>query len=70
MTSDQIEKYTDDMVKDAEAIDANAFDLGWWMRGGVTYNDIMNMSTKQVGYINKIVDDHMETTKKTKMPFF
>jgi hypothetical protein len=70
MTNDQLEKYTDDMVKEAESIDSNAFDLSWWMRGGATYNDIMNMSSKQISHISKLIDEHMETTKKTKMPFF
>jgi hypothetical protein len=40
------------------------------MRGGVTLLDIMNMSSKEVDVLNKIVDENLETTKKTKMPFF
>lgn len=70
LTRDQIEKWTDDMVNEADSIDKNAIDLSWWMRGGVTYTDIMNMSFKQVEHINKIIDSHMETTKKSKLPFF
>jgi hypothetical protein len=40
------------------------------MRGGVTYEDILNMSDSEREAINKIVEDHLETTKKTQMPFF
>lgn len=40
------------------------------MRGGVTYEDVLNMSESERDAINKIVEDHLETTKKTQMPFF
>jgi hypothetical protein len=70
MTDDQIEKFTDDMVKQIDAIDSNAQRIGWYMRGGVTYNDIMMMSGKQVDSLNKIIDDNLETSKKSGMPFF
>jgi hypothetical protein len=40
------------------------------MRGGVTYEDVLNMSESEREAINKIVEDHLETTKKTQMPFF
>lgn len=70
MTTDQIEKFTDDMVKQADAIDENAFKMSWFMRGGVGYSDIMNMTAKQVASINALIDSNLETTKKTKLPFF
>lgn len=40
------------------------------MRGGVTYEDVLNMSETERESINKIVEDHLETTKKTQLPFF
>ena len=40
------------------------------MRGGATYDDIMNMSHKEIEAINQLVDSNLETTKKTKLPFF
>jgi hypothetical protein len=70
MTADQIEKFTSDMVKEIDSIDYNSKKLSWYMRGGVTLLDIMNMSSKEVDVLNKIVDENLETTKKTKMPFF
>lgn len=70
MTADQIEKLTSDMVKEIEAIDFNSKKLSWYMRGGVTLIDIMNMSSKEIDVLNKIIDENLETTKKIKMPFF
>lgn len=40
------------------------------MRGGITYNDTMNLSISEREIINKIIEDNLETTKQTKMPFF
>jgi hypothetical protein len=40
------------------------------MRGGVTYSDIMMMTHEEVEAINKLINENLETTKKTKLPFF
>lgn len=40
------------------------------MRGGITYDDAMLLSSEERGIIGKIVEDNMETTKKSGLPFF
>lgn len=40
------------------------------MRGGVSYSEIMNMSLSERQMIGKIIEDNLETTKNTKLPFF
>jgi len=40
------------------------------MRGGATYEDVLNMSLSERKAINKLIEEHLETTKKTQMPFF
>ncbi len=40
------------------------------MRGGVSYEDVLNMSQWERKDMWSIVEDHMETTKKTQLPFF
>ena len=40
------------------------------MRGGVTYEEAMQMSQSERGIINDIVKENMETTKKSGLPFF
>jgi hypothetical protein len=40
------------------------------MRGGVTYEEAMQMSQQEREIINDIVKDNMETTKKSGLPFF
>lgn len=40
------------------------------MRGGVSYEDILNMSTTERTALNEIVESNLDTTKKTQLPFF
>jgi hypothetical protein len=40
------------------------------MRGGVSYEDILNMSNQERIAINEIVEQNLETTKKSQLPFF
>jgi hypothetical protein len=58
------------MVKERMTIPFNAHSLAWHFRGGIDFIDIMNMGRDEINNLNKIIDDHMETTKKTKLPFF
>lgn len=58
------------MEKESEDIKKNALKMSWYMRGGVSYNDIMNMSIMERQSISKIIDENLETTKKSQLPFF
>jgi len=40
------------------------------MRGGVSYEDLLNMSSSERNAIGKIIEENLETTKKSGMPFF
>jgi hypothetical protein len=40
------------------------------MRGGLSYDDSMMLSQTERELIGKMIKDNLETTKKTKMPFF
>ena len=65
-----MKKLGDDLWKTAMQIKFNAQKLSWYMRGGISYNDILNLSTEEFNNLNKIVEENLETTKQTKLPFF
>lgn len=44
--------------------------LSWYMRGGATYEDVMNMSASERELINEMAEENLETTKKSHLPFF
>lgn len=39
------------------------------MRGSISYTDILNLSNKEREMIAKLIEENMETTKKTNIPF-
>ena len=57
------------MEKDVEGVKRHAIKLAWHMRGGASYTDIMNMSVFERNAIASLIEDNMETTKKTNLPF-
>jgi len=65
-----VKKLIDDMESECAAIKKNALSMSWYMRGGVTYEDVLNMSTMEREEIKKIIDNNLEVTKKSQMPFF
>jgi plasmid maintenance system antidote protein VapI len=44
--------------------------MAWYMRGGATYEDVLNMSSVERKQINELIEEHMDVTKKTQLPFF
>ena len=44
--------------------------MAWYMRGGVSYEDILNMSDSERKAISDIIESNLEVTKTSQMPFF
>lgn len=44
--------------------------MSWYLRGGASYIDILNMSNQERKILNEIIENNLETTKKTQLPFF
>ena len=40
------------------------------MRGGITYDQVLALSPNERKMISTIIKDNLETTKKSKLPFF
>ena len=70
LDNDSIAKMVDAMEQETSGIRREILKLCWYMRGGVTYDEAMQMSQQERGIINDIVKDNMETTKKSGLPFF
>jgi len=56
--------------KDVKALKQEVLRMCWYMRGGLTYSEIMDMSGSEREIIAEIIKSNLETTKETKMPFF
>lgn len=58
------------MEKQCHDIKKSALSLSWHMRGGASYTDVLNMSSVEREEIAKLIDEHMEITKQTKLPYY
>lgn len=70
LNPEKIQKLIESYEKAIRDIKKNALSLSWYMRGGLTYEDVLNMSADERQQINELIESNLETTKKTQMPFF
>ncbi len=70
LTPEKVMKLIADYEKDVEEIKRGALQMSWYMRGGVSYEDVLNMSQTERMAISGIIEQNLETTKKSQMPFF
>jgi hypothetical protein len=67
---ERLKKLIDGYENEVNDIKKNALQMAWYMRGSVSYQDILNMSITERKHINTIIEQNLETTKKTQLPFF
>jgi len=65
-----VKKLVENYEKSVDEIKKNALTMAWYMRGGATYEDILNMSATERNQINAIIENNLEVTKKSGMAFF
>ena len=58
------------MEKETESIKREALQMTWYMRGGLTYEQALQLSVGERKIINEIIKGNLETTKKSGLPFF
>jgi hypothetical protein len=67
---DEIQKLLDNMHKEIRLIKKNAVAMSWYTRGGLSYQEVLNTSSEEREIISEVINDNLETTKKSQMPFF
>jgi len=58
------------MQQEAKSIREESFKLAWYMRGGITYDQVLLLSNGERSMISELAKENMETTKKSGLPFF
>jgi hypothetical protein len=67
---DGIVSLVDHMESEAKSIRREILKLCWYMRGGLSYEEGMQLGFQEREIISDIIKDNLETTKKTQLPFF
>ena len=70
LSNAEILKKLQGMDQEAKTIKKRIFEMCWYMRGGITLNEIMQLGVSDIPIMTDVVEGNLETTKKTGMPFF
>ena len=70
MNPDQVQKLIEDMDAEVTEIKKSSLSFAWYMRGGVSYEDALNMSTVERNAMSELINNNLEVTKKSQLPFF
>lgn len=69
LTDTEIVKYLDSLDIETKAMKKEVLKLCWFMRGGLTYDEAMCLSQNERESIVKIIEENLESTKKTGINF-
>lgn len=58
------------MEQEAKSIREESLRLAWLMRGGITYDQVLQLSLAERNMIAGLAKENLETTKKTNLPYF
>jgi hypothetical protein len=58
------------MEKESNSIRQEAMQMSWYMRGGLTYDQALQLSVSERKIISELIKSNLETTKKSGLPFF
>ena len=70
MGDSDIIAYLKGMDNESKNLKLELMKLCWHMRGGVSWQESLNMSPDERTIVAQLVKENMETTKKSGLPFF
>ena len=70
MESDNIVKMIDQMEQETNNIRQEAIKMCWFMRGGISYEQALNLNQTERKLISELIKENLDTTKKSGLPFF
>jgi thiamine kinase-like enzyme len=56
--------------KEARDVKRICFKLAWYMRGGITMEEMYNTSNHDRKIISELIEENMKTTKESGLPHF
>lgn len=70
LSLEEINNYIAELETETKAIKLDILRICWFMRGGVTLNEAYALDRFDRESISKIIEENLETTKKSGLPFF
>ena len=66
----EIEQIVKEMDEDSKALRKELFKMAWYMRGSLSIEEAFMLDIESRMAIAEIIQENLETTKETKLPFF
>jgi len=66
----EIEAEISRMENESKALKKEIFKMAWYMRGGLSFTEAYMLDTQDRDIIASIIEENLEMTKTSQMPFF
>lgn len=66
----EIQLVVEALEKESKALKAELFKLAWYMRGGMTLEEAYILDVQDREIVKELINENLEITKETKLPFF
>ena len=63
-------KYLKDLENEGKNLKMEIMKMCWFMRGGLTWQEALELSPDERAIVGDLVKENLETAKKTGQPFF
>lgn len=70
MGDSEIVSHLKDFDNQAKNLKLEIMKICWFMRGGMSWNEALNLSPDERTIASQLVKENMDTAKKTGQPFF
>tara|TARA_X000000950_G_scaffold210636_1_gene253316 strand:- start:424 stop:636 length:213 start_codon:yes stop_codon:yes gene_type:complete len=70
MGDSEIVTHLKDFDNQAKNLKLELMKICWFMRGGMSWNEALNLSPDERTIASQLVKENMDTAKKTGQPFF
>ena len=70
MGDSDIVKHLKNLESESKNLKMELFRACWYMRGGMSWTEALNLSPEERTIVSQLVKENMETTKKSGQPFF
>lgn len=66
----EIESEIAKMENESKALKKELFKMSWFMRGGLSFTEAYMLDQQDREIISKIIEENLDLTKSSQMPFF
>lgn len=70
MSTPEIVEYVESLEDEIKSFKKQLFKLAWYMRGSLTMEQVYQLDMTDRNIIFDIIEENLETTKESGLPFF